>query len=191
MRRSGSGRPTRCSHSIARARAAAPRRAVWRSITSMIWRPTVSTGFRLVEGSWKMMLMRRPRRSRMRASGNSAMSVPARSMRPCCTRPLSGNSRRIDSAVIDLPQPDSPTSAKVSPRVSVSDSASTACTSPLSVSRTVSRASTVSTAVSVACPSFTWPPSGARGVAGMPARADRRPRAPHRRTGSPPAPAPA
>ena len=113
--------------------------AVWRSITSVICRPTVITGLRLVDGSWKMMLMRRPRMSRILASGNCVMSVPSTSTLPELTRPLSGSSRRIDSAVIDLPQPDSPTSANVSPRSIVSVSASTARTRPLSESISVVR----------------------------------------------------
>ena len=49
---------------------------------------------------------------------------------PATTRPLSGSKRKIDNAVIDLPQPDSPTNAKVSPRAIVSDSRSTARTRP-------------------------------------------------------------
>ena len=61
MRRSGSGMPTRPSHSIAFARAAAPRSAVCASIASTIWAPTRITGFRLVDGSWKIMPMRPPR----------------------------------------------------------------------------------------------------------------------------------
>ena len=58
MRRSGSGMPTRPSHSMALARAASPRSAVCASIASTIWSPTRITGFRLVAGSWKIMPMR-------------------------------------------------------------------------------------------------------------------------------------
>src|SRR5258706_7696139 len=139
MRRSGSGMPTRFSQSTAFAIAASPRMAVWRSMTSVIWRPTVMTGFKLVDGSWKMMLMRRPRMSRIFASGNCVMSVPSTSTLPELTRPLSGSRRRIDKAVIDLPQPDWPTNAKVSPRLMVSERASTARTRPLSESISVVR----------------------------------------------------
>ena len=138
--------PTRFSQSIAFASAAAPRSGVWRSITSVIWRPTVITGLRLVDGSWKMMLMRWPRMSRMRISGSCRMSLPSTSPSPTATRPASGRRRRIDSAVIDLPHPDSPTSAKVSPRSMVSESASTARTRPLSESISVVRLSIASIA---------------------------------------------
>ena len=125
---------------------------MWRSITSVIWRPTVITGLRLVDGSWKMMLMRWPRTSRMRISGSWRMSSPSTSTVPAVTRPASGSSRRIDSAVIDLPHPDSPTSANVSPRSIVSDSASTARTRPLSESISVVRFSIASIDVLVGRP---------------------------------------
>ncbi len=41
----------------------------------------------------------------------------------------------IDSAVMDLPQPDSPTTAKVSPRRSENETSSTALTTPDRVNR--------------------------------------------------------
>ena len=41
----------------------------------------------------------------------------------------------IDSAVMDLPQPDSPTTAKVSPRRSEKETSSTAFTIPERVKR--------------------------------------------------------
>ena len=77
MRRSGSGMPTRPSHSIALARAAAPRSAVCASIASTICAPTFITGFRLVAGSWKIMPMRPPRTARMPASGSASRSSPS------------------------------------------------------------------------------------------------------------------
>ena len=46
-----------------------------------------------------------------------------------------GTRRMIDSAVMDLPQPDSPTTAKVSPRRSEKETSSTAFTIPERVKR--------------------------------------------------------
>jgi len=46
-----------------------------------------------------------------------------------------GTRRMIDSAVIDLPQPDSPTTAKVSPRRSENETSSTALMMPERVKR--------------------------------------------------------
>ena len=46
-----------------------------------------------------------------------------------------GTRRMIDSAVIDLPQPDSPTTAKVSPRRRENETSSTALTTPERVNR--------------------------------------------------------
>ncbi len=48
-------------------------------------------------------------------------------------------------AVIDLPQPDSPTNANVSPALIVSDRASTALDSPDSVTKSILRPSTFAT----------------------------------------------
>ena len=50
----------------------------------------------------------------MRRSGSVTRSRPSAWITPSARRPLSGNNRKIERAVIDLPQPDSPTSAKVS-----------------------------------------------------------------------------
>src|SRR5512135_1471706 len=70
-------------------------------------------------------------------------------------RPPSGNRRRMDSASIDLPQPDSPSRAKVSPRAMRSETPSTARTVPPPWSIQVRRSSTWSSAgpASSACSS--------------------------------------
>ncbi|MGY3425852.1 hypothetical protein ACVWZW_006356 [Bradyrhizobium sp. F1.13.4] len=74
----------------------------------------VSTGLRLVIGSWKIMAMSLPRTSFMLASGSVSRSRPASRTLPS-TRPVSfGMSRMIESAVTLLPEPDSPTIATVS-----------------------------------------------------------------------------
>ena len=144
-RRCGSGMPTRCSHSSASAAAAAPLATAWRSSTSTIWSPQVMTGFRLSAGSWKIMPMRRPRTSRIAYSGSASNSVP-----PCRTLPsgihaASGSRRMMVSAVIDLPQPDSPTMAKVSPRRISMSMSSSGCTTPAALSMRVFRRRTART----------------------------------------------
>ncbi|MGX1320365.1 hypothetical protein AB7M17_003818 [Bradyrhizobium sp. USDA 377] len=81
---------------------------------SAIWKPIVSTGLRLVIGSWKIIATSLPRMSFMLASGSDKRSLPASVTRPS-TRPISfGTSRMIESAETLLPEPDSPTIATVS-----------------------------------------------------------------------------
>ncbi len=55
------------------------------------------------------------------------MSWPSKRIVP----DVGSSSRRISRAVVDLPQPDSPTIPSVSPRRTVSVTSSTACTSAL------------------------------------------------------------
>ena len=76
----------------------------------------VSTGLSDVIGSWNTMAMSLPRTLRISASLSSSRSRPWKRMLPPVMRPGgSGMRRRIDSAPTDLPQPDSPTTAIVSP----------------------------------------------------------------------------
>ena len=123
-RRSGSGMPTAASRRHASARAASPRRP-WAASASAICAPTLITGLRLVDGSWKIMPMRPPRTRRIAASGSASRSSPPRRTLPAAMRPPSGSRRASASAVIDLPQPDSPRSAKVSPAAMAKSTPST------------------------------------------------------------------
>ena len=108
--------PTILSRSTARARAAASVMPRWISSGSMIWKPMVSTGFSEVIGSWKIIAMSRPRILRISSSGRSSRLRPWNRMRPATTRPAGrARSRMMASEETDLPQPDSPTSATVSP----------------------------------------------------------------------------
>jgi ABC-type dipeptide/oligopeptide/nickel transport system ATPase component len=109
------------------------------------------TGFRLVEGSWKIMPMRPPRTERICASGRPNTSSPSRSRRPAVMRPLSGSRRIRASAVMLLPQPDSPTSANVSPRSMLRRMPSIARTRPASASSATFRSSIFSMAHSRLC----------------------------------------
>ncbi len=115
-RRSASGMPTIFRSSSARARAAASLIFRWISSGSMIWKPMVSTGLSEVIGSWKIIAMSRPRISRICSSVRSRRLRPSNRIRPPTTRPAGFASRRMmASEDTDLPQPDSPTSATVSP----------------------------------------------------------------------------
>src|SRR5690606_30329012 len=66
-------------------------------------------------GSWKIMAMSLPRKVRIFISERVRRSVPSNRMLPVTWAGGSGNNRRIDMEVTDLPQPDSPTMATTSP----------------------------------------------------------------------------
>src|SRR5688572_16303629 len=119
----------------------------WISRPSVSCRPIVSTGFSDVIGSWKIMPISRPRTLRISYSDRSRRLRPLNMIRPDTMRPAgSETSRMIDSAVTLLPQPDSPTSATVSPSCTSQLTPSTARTSPLDVENCVARFSTDSSA---------------------------------------------
>ena len=61
------------------------------------------------------MLMCLPRMRRMAVSGIRSKSSPPNLTEPETISPTSGSNRIIESAAIDLPHPDSPSNAKVSP----------------------------------------------------------------------------
>src|SRR3954447_9270403 len=63
-------------------------------------------------------------------------------MRPPTTFPGGSSSPRIENPVIDLPEPDSPTRPRISPRPTSKLTPSTAFTTPCLVSKWVSRFST-------------------------------------------------
>ena len=88
----------------------------------------------------------RPARGASASASFSSRSSPWRRTRPRAMRPGGGTSRMIDSAVTLLPQPDSPTSPSTSPRASAKLRPSTARSSPASVVKRVSSASTRSRA---------------------------------------------
>ena len=92
----------------------------------------VNTGLSEVIGSWKIIEMSLPRTPRISLLGEQQQVAPSAS----CTAPAtmrpggSGISRIIDSAVMLLPQPDSPTIASVSPDATEKSTSSTALTMP-------------------------------------------------------------
>ena len=172
-RRRASGMPTRFSISTARSSASFAERPWWRRSVSPICRPTVSTGFRLVIGSWKIMEMSLPRIARISRSEHSSRFFPFSRIAPAILPGGSGISRRMDMAVTDLPQPDSPTMASVSPAFTWKETPSTARLMPSGVRKWVWRFSTSSRGMGLTA---SWP------------CADRARRADRHRGGSPPAP---
>ena len=129
-----SGMRTRSSMRSASARAAARSMPWWLRMDSAICSPAVNTGFSDVMGSWKIMATSAPRTSRMVAlpafTTSSTWPLRRRSAAdpftilppPCSTRRISA------SEVTDLPEPDSPTIASVSPRSTWKDRLRTAST---------------------------------------------------------------
>ena len=76
------------------------------------------SGLSEVIGSWKMIEISLPRMPRMSFSDSPNNSLPLKRMLPeGCDAVGYGSSFRIDSALTDLPEPDSPTSATHSPRL--------------------------------------------------------------------------
>ena len=86
-RRSGSGMPTICRSSSARARAAFRSCRGGSRRTSSIWRPTSQTGFSDDCGCWKIMLIRSPRILRIVVVGSFSRSVPSNMTSPASIRP--------------------------------------------------------------------------------------------------------
>jgi hypothetical protein len=87
---------------------------------------TVIRGLRLAKGSWKIICI-----SRRRARSRRALA-PVMSSSSNRTVPEVGSiSRRTQRAVVDFPQPDSPTRAKVSPASREKEIPSTALTAPM------------------------------------------------------------
>ena len=88
---------------------------------SAIWSPTRSTGLRLLIGSWNTIAISGPRIRRIVSANSRTRSrrCPVRSVNsiwPAVIRPpVWSISRVMESAVTDLPEPDSPTIASVSP----------------------------------------------------------------------------
>ncbi|CFE02017.1 Uncharacterised protein [Bordetella pertussis] len=117
-----SGMRTCSSMRSASARAAAASLPWCSRMVSAICSPAVNTGFSEVIGSWKIMAMSAPRTLRMARCDDAPRSTmsPLRrrsAMRPWAMRPPPCSTRRISaSEVTDLPEPDSPTMARVSPR---------------------------------------------------------------------------
>ena len=85
--------------------------------------PTRLRGFSEAYGSWNTICSSR-RTGRSLRRDSREMSWPSNTMEPL----VSGYSRAMHRASVDLPQPDSPTSPSVSPARSSMLTSSTACT---------------------------------------------------------------
>ncbi len=113
----------------------------------MIWSPIVCSGESEVMGSWKIMAISLPRIERIRPPCGSTVvrSTISSSRRRKRIWPPSillvrlGSSRRIEWAVTLLPQPLSPTSPSVSPRLMLRETPSMARTLPSSVRKPTRR----------------------------------------------------
>ena len=139
-RRAGSEMPTIASSSSARRRASAGDSLRWISRPSVSWRPMLSTGLSEVIGSWNTMPISRPRTRRISSSPSLSRSRPLKRIWPPTMRPAgAATSRMMLSALTDLPHPDSPTSATVSPSRTSHDTPSTARTTPPRVAKCVWR----------------------------------------------------
>ena len=146
-RLAGAGMRTRSSSSTALAWAARRLMPSCCWSTSRICRPTVKAGLRLVMGSWKTTLTCLPRTDRSCFGLIVSSSVPSSRMLPWTRADVLGSSPGIDIAVTVLPQPDSPTTARISPAARSKDTPFTACTTPSSVSKRTVRSRTSSSAV--------------------------------------------
>ncbi len=107
------------------------------------------TGFSAAIGSWNTRPMPAPRTAHISRSESESRSRPWNTTRPEATRPGDGTSRRIENAVTDLPEPDSPTRPSVSPRRSSNETSSTATNGVAPVSNTVVSPCTDSSASAV------------------------------------------
>ncbi len=87
--------------------------------------PTRRRGLREPKGSWNTICMR-ARRGRSAAADSRPRSCPAKLTRP----PVGSSRRRMALPTVVLPQPDSPTSARVRPAGMSRDTPSTARTWP-------------------------------------------------------------
>jgi hypothetical protein len=142
---------TRFSSGTTRPTASRGEKRSWAVIASRIWAPTLVTGFSDVIGSWKIMATSLPRKRRISSWSILVTSRSRNQMWPPTMRPGSGTRRRIDSAVMVLPQPDSPTTPSVSPSSTCRLTPSTARTVPREVANWVCRSSTRSSVVTGAC----------------------------------------
>src|ERR671914_689423 len=85
-------------------------------------------------GSWKIIISSR-RIGRMSERDRRVMSRPSKTTLP----PVGSRSRMTQRAIVDFPQPDSPTTPRVSPERTVNETPSTALTDATSRWKTIPR----------------------------------------------------
>ena len=107
----------------------------WTMKTSEIWLPTRCTGLSAVRGSWKIMLIFAPRMLRISSSGSFRRSWPRKNTSPLMRASFLVTSPITVRKLTLLPEPDSPTTPRVSPGETVNETPSTALTRPSSVGK--------------------------------------------------------
>src|SRR5215210_2822427 len=144
LRRSSAfGILTSSSSSTARSAARLPDMARCRFRLSSICLPTRIVGSSEVIGSWKTIAIFVPRMPCIRLSECFRRSSPSKRISPPRTMVfVSGFNLMMLLAATDLPEPDSPTTASVSPRLRSNEAPRTACTSPAYVAKEISRSRT-------------------------------------------------
>lgn len=109
--------PTRSRSSTARVCAAdRDSDGLWMRTASAIWSPTRKMGVSAVNGSWEIIATERPRSVDISRSASPSSCRPFSSIDPD-TRADGGSRPITASDDTDLPDPDSPTMASTSPRV--------------------------------------------------------------------------
>ena len=100
-------------------------------IGSATMRATRQRGLRLANGSWKIICRRWRNLCRSRRRAGAHMSMPSMVTLPA----VGGRSPTVMRASVDLPEPDSPTSASVSPRPMLKETSVTARSSAAPLAR--------------------------------------------------------
>ena len=140
---SGIGIPTSLIISKARSLASCLLMFSWVKTASIICFPTVITGFKDVIGSWKIIEISLPRISLISLGDFFNKSSPLYIISPAVILPGGDGINCInDKAVILLPQPDSPTTPKVSPGLILKLTSCTAGSAPRSVKKVIPRSLT-------------------------------------------------
>src|SRR6476469_6636641 len=97
-------------------------------------KPTRLRGFSDAYGSWKIIIISR-RNGRISARESRVMSWPRKTTEP----PVGSSSFMMQRAIVDLPQPDSPTTPRVSPSRTANETPSTAFTEATSFWKMIPR----------------------------------------------------
>ena len=138
-RRSASESPASSSSWTVRFLASAPLAMPLAARVSRICAPTFHIGLRLLIGSCGTRPTWSPRSTRISFSETWVMSRPSKRICPPVMEPFSASRCAIAMAVVDLPEPDSPTIATVSPGYTSRFALRTPLTGPFEVVNVISR----------------------------------------------------
>ncbi len=148
--RAGSGRCTSRTMSRIFARRAAASSVVCSTRTSSICSPQRMTGLSAVIGSWKIIDIRVARSWRSRPVAARVRSSPSSRIAPPVTGSVFGSRPITLCAITDLPEPDSPTRQRISPRPTSNDARDTASARSAPGGSAIVRSRTSSTAALIA-----------------------------------------